>query len=102
MKKVTPSVGRCFVCSKCDKATNGAKVVQREVICGELETTKGFCYLEDRLNASGGCEAEMTARTRVGWKKLRECGEILAVIFPTHSSYCSHCNFSLRIETFCG
>ena len=45
--------------------------------CDEVETLKGFCYLGDRLNASGGCEAAVTARTRLGWKKFRECGEIL-------------------------
>ena len=43
----------------------------------EAETVKGFCYLGDRLNASGGCEAALTAITRVGWKKFRERGEIL-------------------------
>ena len=35
----------------------------------EVETVKGLCYFGDRLNASGGCEAAVTARTRVGWKK---------------------------------
>ena len=44
-------------------------------MCDEVETVKGFCYI--RLNASGGCEAAVTARTRMGFKKLRECGEIL-------------------------
>ena len=38
---------------------------QQEVICDKMETVKGFCYLDDRLNASGGCEATMTARTRL-------------------------------------
>ena len=38
---------------------------------------KGFCDLVDRLYASVRCEAAVTARTRVGWKKFRECGEIL-------------------------
>ena len=35
-------------------------------MCDEVETVKGFCYLGDRLNASGVCEAAMTATTRVG------------------------------------
>ena len=39
-----------FVCSKCEKVTNGAKVKQ-EVMCDEVETAKGFFYLGDRLNA---------------------------------------------------
>ena len=38
-----------------------------------------FCYpyLKKRLNASGGSEAEVTARTRIGYIKFRECGEFL-------------------------
>ena len=46
-------------------------------MCDEVEIVKGFCYLGNRLNASGGCEAAMTARTRMGWKKFKMCGEIL-------------------------
>ena len=37
----------------------------------------GFCYLGDRLNARGGCEAAVTARVRIGWERFRECGELL-------------------------
>ena len=29
------------------------------------------------MNGSGGCEAVVTARTRVKWKKFRECEEML-------------------------
>ena len=46
-------------------------------MCDEVEIVKEFCYLGNRLNANGGCEAVVTARTRVGWKKFRECGKIL-------------------------
>ena len=38
---------------------------------------RGFCYLGDRVNAGGGCEIGVTARARIGWVKLRECGELL-------------------------
>ena len=31
----------------------------------------------DRVNASGGCEKALTARTRIGWVKFKECGELL-------------------------
>ena len=48
-----------------------------EKLCDEMETAKGFCYLEDRLNASGGCEAVVTASLRMGWEIFRECGELL-------------------------
>ena len=50
--------------------------MKQEVMCDEVETVKGFCYHGNRLNASGGCEFAVIARTRVGWKKFRECGEI--------------------------
>ena len=43
----------------------------------QVEFVKSFCYLGDRLNASGGSEAAVTARTRIGWIKFRESGEIL-------------------------
>ena len=45
-----------------------------EELCEEVETVRGFCYLGDRVNASGGCEATVTARARIGWVKFRECG----------------------------
>ena len=31
----------------------------------------------DRLNASGGCEAAVTARVRIGWVRFREGAELL-------------------------
>ena len=42
-----------------------------------METAKGFCYLDDRLNASEGCKDAVTAKTRMRWKKFREGDEIL-------------------------
>ena len=48
-----------------------------EQLCEEVETVTGFCYLWDRVNAGGGCEAAVTARARIGWVKFRECGELL-------------------------
>ena len=29
------------------------------------------------MSAGGGCEAAVTTRTRCGWLKFRECGELL-------------------------
>ena len=34
-------------------------------------------YLGDRVSAGGGCETAVTVRTRCGWVKFRECGELL-------------------------
>ena len=48
-----------------------------EVLCDEVETVRGFCYLGDRLNVCGGCQTAVTSRVRIGWMKFRECGKLL-------------------------
>ena len=66
---------------------------QEEKPCDEVETVSEFTYLGDRVSAGRGCEAALTARTRCGWVKLRECGELLYGRFPLklkeaiHTSY---------------
>ena len=42
-----------------------------------MKTVREFTYLGDRVSAGGGCEAAVTAITRCGWVKFRECGELL-------------------------
>ena len=37
-----------------------------EELCGEMVKVTGFCYLGDRVNASGGCKSAVTARARIG------------------------------------
>ena len=49
----------------------------KEKLRDEVETVNGFCYLGDRLNANGDCEAAVTARVRIGWVRFRECGALL-------------------------
>ena len=49
---------------------------QEKNLCGEVETVRGFTYLSDRESAGGGCEGAMSARTRYGLVKFRECGEL--------------------------
>ena len=50
-----------------------AITVTTEKLCDGIETVKGFCYLSDRLNASGSSEAAAIAGTRIEWVKLKEC-----------------------------
>ena len=52
------------VCSKCEGTMKGM-VNSIEKLCDEVETVSGFCYLGDKLNASGGCEVAVTARVRI-------------------------------------
>ena len=76
IKRVTARLAMHFVCSKC-KGIMERTMDSIEKLCDEVETVNGFCYLGDRLNASGGCEAAVTARVKIGWVKFRECGELL-------------------------
>ena len=50
---------------------------QEERLCDAVETVRKITYQGDRASAGGGCEAAVTARTRYGWVKLRQRGELL-------------------------
>ena len=76
VKRVTLRLGRDFLCGRCKKQADGF-MDSVEELCEEVETVTGFCYLGDRVNAGGGCEAAVTARARIGWVKFRECMELL-------------------------
>ena len=76
MKKATANLAMHFFCSKCIEIMEGM-VDSIEKSCDEVKTVNGFCYLGDRLNASGGCETAVTARVRIGWVRFRESGELL-------------------------
>ena len=65
-----------FVCLKCKGIMKGM-VYSIEKLCEEVETVNRFCYLGDRLNAGGGCEAAVTVRVGIGLVKFREGGESL-------------------------
>ena len=65
MKKVTCSSARDFVCRSNINVADGTEEPM-EVLCDEVEIVKGFYYLGDRLNASGGCETAVTSRVRIG------------------------------------
>ena len=61
MKRVTPKLGRDFVCGKCERGVGGM-VEQVEKLSDAVETVKEFSYLEDRVDVSDGCEAALRAR----------------------------------------
>ena len=67
MKRVTARLAMHFVCSNCKGIMEGT-VDSIKKLCDEVEIGNGFCYLGDRLNSSGGCEAAVTARVRIGWE----------------------------------
>ena len=65
-----------FVCLKCKRIMEGTVDLIKK-LCNEVERVNEFCYLGDRLNASGGCEVAVTTRIRIGWVRFRKCGELL-------------------------
>ena len=76
-KKVSVHVNKNFVCKKCRSVVNNFKGSADGKLCDGVETVSKFTYLGDRLNATDGCETAVTARSRIGWMKFRECSEIL-------------------------
>ena len=78
MKRVTSSLAKSFVCELCVHTKEGVVEPDEEFsFFNQIEFVKSFCYLGDRLNASGGSEAAVTGRTRIGWINFREFGELL-------------------------
>ena len=76
MERVTPKYSRNLACRKCE-GNIGEALEYEKKLCDEVETIREFTYLDDRVSAGGGCEAAVTVRTRHGWDKLKECGELL-------------------------
>ena len=76
IKRASARLAMHFVCLKCKGIMEGTMDSIKK-LCNEVETVNGFCYLGDRLNASGGCEAAVTARVGIGWVRFRKCGELL-------------------------
>ena len=68
--------------SKVSHAENLKEILERQQSRNKVETVRGLTYLGDSVTAGGGCEAAVTARTRCGFVKLREWGELLYGRFP--------------------
>ena len=78
-----PSLGRGRV-----NNNNNNNIDLIETLCDEVETVNTLCYLRERLNSSGYCEAAVTARVRFGQVRFRECGVIAW----------KYCKFPLRMK----
>ena len=75
---MTSTLAKNFVCKLCVHTKEGIVEPGEKIsFFDQIDFMKSFCYLVDRLNPSGGSEAAVTARTRIGWIKLREYGELL-------------------------
>ena len=77
MERVTSTPAKGFVCELCVDTKEGIVEPGEEIsFFDQVDFVKSFCYLGDRLNASGGNESAVTSRTRIGWIKFRECGGV--------------------------
>ena len=78
MKRVILTMAKDFVFKERVQTTNVNVEPEKEVSFFDwVKFVKCFCYLGDRLNASGVSEAAVTARTSIEWMKFRKCGELL-------------------------
>ena len=75
-KKVAVHLNKNFVCKKCRSVVKNLKGPD-EKLCDGVETVSKFTYLDERLNATGRRETAVTARSRIGWMKIKECSEII-------------------------
>ena len=53
------------MCGRYKNQVNGF-VGPVEELCEEVESVRDFCYLGDRVNASGGCEAAVKSKNWLG------------------------------------
>ena len=106
IKRVTPKCSKNFACRKCE-GNIGEAVEQKVILCIEVETVREFTYLGDRVISGEGCEAAVTARTRCGLVKFRECGELLygrklpLICIATHSHVHMHLYIYIHICIEC-
>ena len=77
-KESDPEVGERFVCGRCKRQAHGF-MDSVEEFCEEVKTVRGFCYLGDRVNASGVCEATVNWLGEVqGIQGVAELKKVLA------------------------
>ena len=76
VKKANKKFARSFTCTQC-QGNIGEEVEQEEKLCDEVKTVREFTYLGDGVSAGGGYVAAVTARTRCGWVKFMDYGELL-------------------------
>ena len=78
IKVATSTQAKGFVCELCVDTMEGIVKPGEEILFyGQVDFVKSFCYLGDGLNARGGSEATVTAKTKIEWIKFRKCGELL-------------------------
>ena len=66
MKNISSTLAIGFVCKQCVETIQEIWEPAKELsFDDQVEFVKSFCYLGDRLNACGGNEAAVTARTRI-------------------------------------
>ena len=77
--KIERVTNRLAIYIKCRKCKGYHKKVEnlKEKLLEDVETVTKLSYLDNRINSRGGCEADVTSRTSIGWAKFRECHDLL-------------------------
>ena len=71
MKRVTSSLAKNFVCEICVDTTGGIVKPGKEILLfDQVDFVKSFCFLGDRLNASGGSEAAGNSKNEKRMDKI--------------------------------
>ena len=95
MNRVTSTLAKGFICERCVETTKRiVKPAEELTFYDQMELVKSFCNLGNRLNASSGSEATMTA-TRIGWIKFRDCRKLLNPLKPTGNNCCQYVCFQI-------
>ena len=49
-----------------------------EILNDDVKTVERFCNFENAINTSGDSQMTLVARTRIGWMRFGECGDVLS------------------------
>ena len=77
IKRVTNTLAMDLRCRKC-KGCHENGEDREEKLHDDVETVTNFSSIGDRIYSGGGCEADVTSRTRLGWVKFRDCHDLLS------------------------
>ena len=76
VKRVTPNISKKFTCIKCEGNIGTAEERKKSYVMKWKLFVNSY-FLVTLVRAGGICESAVTARTRCGWVKFRECCELL-------------------------
>ena len=77
-KRVTAMFSRNFA-SITSEGNIGDAAEQEEMLCDKVKIEREFTHLGNRVSVGGRCEAFVTTKTRCGYVKCSECGQLITL-----------------------